>query len=231
MSQRVARLGRATTAVLELAAVVGPEFDLAVLARGRGASRRACSDALDLAVRSGMIGRGTRRSRSCTASPTSSCAGRCTTACSAPRRAELHLRVGEALEAVAPQPAARALADLAHHFAVAAPLGGPDRAVAYNLRAAEAATAALAFDEARRRAAHGARARDPRPAQAGRGRARARHGLLPGRARLEAIEAYRGRGGDRPRLGRRRTTRPRGGRVRERLLAAGRGRRRARSSC
>ncbi len=42
------------------------------------------------------------------------------------RRAELHLRVGEALEARRGA-RGRALADLAHHFAAAAPLGGAER--------------------------------------------------------------------------------------------------------
>ena len=64
------------------------------------------------------------------------------------RRAELHLRVGEALEALAPSPDARALADLAYHFAAAAPIGGPERAVEYSLLAARAAAGALAYDEA-----------------------------------------------------------------------------------
>ena len=40
------------------------------------------------------------------------------------------------------------IADLAHHFASAAPFGATARAVEYNLLAARAATAALAFDEA-----------------------------------------------------------------------------------
>ena len=63
------------------------------------------------------------------------------------RRAELHLRVGEALES-AGAPSDRALADLAHHFGAAAPFGGAERAIDYNLRAAQAASAALAFDDA-----------------------------------------------------------------------------------
>ncbi|HEY3764953.1 MAG TPA: AAA family ATPase, partial [Gaiellales bacterium] len=41
VSQRLARLDDATTSVLELAAVVGPEFDLAVLARGVGIDEAA----------------------------------------------------------------------------------------------------------------------------------------------------------------------------------------------
>ena len=42
----------------------------------------------------------------------------------------------------------RALGDIAHHFAAAAPIGGTDRAVEYSLLAAAAAMVALAFDEA-----------------------------------------------------------------------------------
>jgi DNA-binding CsgD family transcriptional regulator/tetratricopeptide (TPR) repeat protein len=55
--------------------------------------------------------------------------------------------VGEALEADGTA-SDRALADLAHHFGVAAPVGGAERAIDYNLRAARAASAALAFDDA-----------------------------------------------------------------------------------
>ncbi len=66
---------------------------------------------------------------------------------SGPRRAELHLRVGEALEG-AEERSGRALAGLAHHFAAAAPFGDSERAVGYNVRAARSATAALAFDQA-----------------------------------------------------------------------------------
>jgi class 3 adenylate cyclase/DNA-binding SARP family transcriptional activator/DNA-binding CsgD family transcriptional regulator/tetratricopeptide (TPR) repeat protein len=67
---------------------------------------------------------------------------------SGPRRAELHLRVGEALEAVHRSPQGRVLTDLARHFSVAAPIGGRERAVEYNLLAADASAEALAFDQA-----------------------------------------------------------------------------------
>ncbi len=62
-------------------------------------------------------------------------------------RAELHLRVGEALEA-AGAGSVQVLPDLAHHFAAAAPMGDRLRAIDYNVLAARAATDALAFDEA-----------------------------------------------------------------------------------
>src|SRR2546430_1832300 len=62
------------------------------------------------------------------------------------RRAELHLRVGEALESAGRS--ARVASDLAYHFAAAAPLGDLVRAIEYNVGAARSATDALAFDEA-----------------------------------------------------------------------------------
>jgi DNA-binding winged helix-turn-helix (wHTH) protein len=62
------------------------------------------------------------------------------------RRMELHQRVARAIEAGA-QPEAR-LAELAHHFFEALPLSGPDKAIHYATRAAEAARRALDFDGA-----------------------------------------------------------------------------------
>ena len=106
---------------------------------------------------------------------------------SGPRRAELHLRVGEALEAGVPR-TGRTLADLAHHFAAAAPFGPQERAIEYNVLAARAAAAALAFDEA---AAHLRTALeldgDPRPElllELGEASHRGGHAL-------EALEAFR----------------------------------------
>lgn len=63
------------------------------------------------------------------------------------RRAELHLRVGDALEGPAGR-SVRALTDLAHHFAAAGPFDGAGRGVEYNVLAARAAADALAFNEA-----------------------------------------------------------------------------------
>ena len=63
------------------------------------------------------------------------------------RRAELHLRVGDALEGPAGR-SGRVLADLARHFAAAVPFGAAQRGVEYNILAARAAGAALAFDQA-----------------------------------------------------------------------------------
>ena len=62
-------------------------------------------------------------------------------------RAELHLRVGETLERAYAAEPTRALPELAHHFTLAAPVAGVARAVDYNLRAADVAIAAAAFEE------------------------------------------------------------------------------------
>jgi DNA-binding CsgD family transcriptional regulator/tetratricopeptide (TPR) repeat protein len=147
VSQRLARLGDETTSVLELAAVVGPDFDLSVLTRGLAIDEPTLLGAVDRAVRSGMV----------VAVPERPLEFRFAHELvrralydhlSASRRADLHLRAGEALEAMTAKASARRLADLAYHFTAAAPLGGGERAMAYNVRAADAATAALAFDEA-----------------------------------------------------------------------------------
>ena len=146
--QRLSRLAPQTTATLELASVAGTQFEAASsrsgsgLAAGRSRlppSRRRFDTAWSKSCRS---------SSPPGASPTSSCAAPSTTGSPASARAELHLRVGEALESIHAADPARLLPELAHHFTLAAPVAGAERAVDYNLRAADAATAAAAFEEA-----------------------------------------------------------------------------------
>jgi tetratricopeptide (TPR) repeat protein len=146
VSQRLSRLAPRTTDVLELMATAGAEFGLDTIRRAAGLPEPDLVAVLNEAVGSGMLEE----------LPARRLAYRFThelvrralyDRLSGVRRAELHLRAGEALERGDGR-SGRALADLAHHFAAAAPFDGQRRGVAYNLRAARAATAALAFDEA-----------------------------------------------------------------------------------
>ncbi len=147
VSQRLGRLAPPTTELLEVAAVIGPDFELGVLERASPLSRGELLTALDEAVRSGVIEEVSALGlvyRFTHELVRRAVFDRLTGL----RRAELHLRVGEAIELASRDEGDRVLADLAYHFAAAAPIGGVSRAVEYNVRAARAAQSALAFDEA-----------------------------------------------------------------------------------
>jgi DNA-binding NarL/FixJ family response regulator len=146
VSQRLARLSAATTSLLELAAVAGPEFDLAALGES-GLADADRSAALEEAIAHGMIEE----------VPSARIAFRFThelvrralyDRMPRLRRAELHLRVAEALEEAQATATGRGLAELAHHFGAAAPVDGPERAIEYSLLAGRSALSGLAFDEA-----------------------------------------------------------------------------------
>lgn len=144
--QRLSRLHQKTTHVLELAATAGSEFELDLIRRAAGLTNTELLAALDEGVRSGMIEE--LPSRGLAFRFTHELMRRAVyDRLPKVRRTELHLRVAEALEG-AESHSGRVLADLAHHFASAAPLGGTRRAIEYNIHAAQAATASLAFDEA-----------------------------------------------------------------------------------
>lgn len=146
VSQRLSRLAAKTTDLLELAAVAGPEFELELIRRAAGLAAADFPVALEEAVASGMIEELPSRRLACRF--THEIVRRALyDRLSRLRQAELHLRVGEALEESG-EISDRGLADLAHHFGIAAQLGGSERAIDYNLRAARAASAALAYDDA-----------------------------------------------------------------------------------
>jgi DNA-binding CsgD family transcriptional regulator/tetratricopeptide (TPR) repeat protein len=146
VSQRLSRLAPATTDLLELTAAAGSEFGLDIVRQASGLSEPDLLAALEEAVHSGMIEE--LPSRRLAYRFTHELVRRALyDRLSGVRRAELHLRVGEALERSEGR-SGRALADLAHHFAAAAPLDGPQRGIEYNVAAARAAAAAVAFDEA-----------------------------------------------------------------------------------
>ena len=146
VNQRAQRLEPATRDVLELAATLGSEFELEVLA---DASRTDADlpSALGAAVASGMLEE--LPSHAITYRFTHELVRRAIyDRLSALRRAELHLQIAETLERAAPQRASRTFASLAYHYTAAIPLGSVERAVTYNIAAASAAAESLDFDEA-----------------------------------------------------------------------------------
>ena len=146
VNQRLSRLAPKTADLLDLAAAAGTEFEFEPIGRAADLTEAELLAALEEAVASGMI---EELSSKRLAWRFTHEIVRCALydRLSRLRRAELHLRVAEALESAGPV-SDRSLADLAHHFGAAAPFGGAERAIAYNLRAARTAGAALAFDEA-----------------------------------------------------------------------------------
>ncbi len=146
VNQRLSRLVPGTSNLLELAATAGSEFEFGTVRRASELGDSDLRDALDEAARSGMIEE--LPSRGLAYRFTHELVRRALyDRLSGLRRAELHLRVGEALEAGGER-SARALADLAHHFASAGQLAEPGRGVEYALLAARAATDALDFEQA-----------------------------------------------------------------------------------
>ncbi|MGZ4641692.1 MAG: BTAD domain-containing putative transcriptional regulator [Blastococcus sp.] len=166
---RLARLPRATREVLQLAAVAGREVGLDVL-EAAGTPAEEVLAALDSAVAVGLVVEGRR--------PWS---WRFTHALvqevlvgdlPALRRAQLHARIGAALERGTPDDAL--VERLAHHYVEAVPVSGPAPARRYSAAAAAAARARLAHGEA---AGHTRRALallDPSEPDA----ARTRHDML-----------------------------------------------------
>jgi DNA-binding CsgD family transcriptional regulator/tetratricopeptide (TPR) repeat protein len=146
VSQRLSRLAPPTIELLELSAVAGREFELDAIRPAARLSEVELKAALEQALVYGMLEE--------LAPPrlafrfTHELVRRALyDRLTLLRRAELHLRVGEGLEAAGPA-SGRQLVDLARHFAAAAALGAAERAVDYNLRAAQVASAALAYVDA-----------------------------------------------------------------------------------
>ncbi|MGY1672918.1 BTAD domain-containing putative transcriptional regulator [Geodermatophilus sp. SYSU D00710] len=170
---RLARLPAGARPVLELAAVAGREVTLDLL-RAAGEEAEAALAALDAATAAGLVGEGS--------APWS---WRFTHALvqevladdlPALRRAQLHARLGAALEQrVTGGRADDALVErLAHHFVEAAPVAGPEPGLRWSTAAAEVARARLADGEAAMRTRRALRLLDP----AAPGATRTRHDLL-----------------------------------------------------
>lgn len=145
--RRLEPLDRDDRRLLAIAAVIGREFDLAPLAAASELPPDRLLARLGVAAAEGLVEEGT------------AALGRFRFSHALVRetlyedlppatRAEYHRLVGLALEALSAGSADPPLAELAHHFFHAAPLGDAERAVDYAVRAGARAIAGLAYEEA-----------------------------------------------------------------------------------
>jgi DNA-binding SARP family transcriptional activator len=147
IASRLGRLSPAARELLALAAVVGSDFSLDVLARAGAVDEARLLAPLDEALRAQLIRE----------DPQVAGAYRWAHALvreavyselSAARRARMHGRIVEALEQLAGPPTEQRLDRLAYHCARAGALGTAEKTVAYSRDAGDRAAAKLAFEAA-----------------------------------------------------------------------------------
>ncbi|HEV7535831.1 MAG TPA: hypothetical protein VGP90_09365, partial [Acidimicrobiia bacterium] len=145
IGRRLSRLPEAANEILAVAAVIGPQFEVGLLAEASQSDEDLVLDTLEQAEEARLIGtvpgHPDRYAFSHALVRSTLYEELATT-----RRLRLHRRIGRALEA-RPDADAR-VAELARHFAQAAGLGETDRAVTYARRAGDRARGDLAFEEA-----------------------------------------------------------------------------------
>jgi tetratricopeptide (TPR) repeat protein len=154
IGRRLGRLSEATSRVLGLAAVIGRQFDVALLAMIAETSEEAVLDALEEATAAALVTE-VRGSPDTFTFRHSLIRTTLYEELSAPRRARLHQRVGEALEGLVQATPGARIEELAYHWLAATRTADVGKAIAYARQAGERALAGLAFEEA---AAHFARA-------------------------------------------------------------------------
>lgn len=169
-SKRIAALSASARTVLEVAAAIGSEFELPLLARACEGPREALLAALDEAEDARIVvpprsDTGPRRFQHdllrevlYAEIPTA-------------RRAALHRRVAEALRALHPGDPAPVVAAIAHHYVASAALGDAVEAARFSKRAGDLARLSAAHAEAAAHYERGLRALALAPGDEGRRRA------------------------------------------------------------
>jgi class 3 adenylate cyclase/tetratricopeptide (TPR) repeat protein len=143
--RRVARLPTEVAELLRTASVAGLDFDLRVAARAAGRDEPAALEALEAAGQAGLVDEdGANRYRFRHAIVRSALREQL----SRSRRVRVHLKVGEALEAVHRAYLDEHVNALAYHFSEAIPVGAASRAYRYTILAAQRAARLLSHDEA-----------------------------------------------------------------------------------
>ena len=155
VGRRLDRLGPERSEMLRTAAVIGPQFDLQVVAAVLAVSQDAVLATLEAAGRADLIAE-VAGTVDCWQFTHELVRRTLVDQLSLSRRARTHRAVGEALERMRPQE----LAALAHHFAASAGLGNGNRAVEYAYAAADHAAARAGHADAARLLERGLNAAD-----------------------------------------------------------------------
>lgn len=147
--RRLAGLSKEAQSTLRVAAVVGREFDLRVVSATSTLSLDRLIDVVGEAVDAGLL---TEHPEMPGTYAFAHDLMRDTLYEDLPaaRRLELHRTVAHALEEIFHEDLEPHLAEIAHHFSLAATLGDAAPAVDYSVRAANQASAVLAFEDAAR---------------------------------------------------------------------------------
>jgi predicted ATPase/DNA-binding SARP family transcriptional activator/class 3 adenylate cyclase len=147
IAQRLRRLSKDCRRLLTLAAVLGREFSLEALEQVSALPEDELLEGLDEAFAARLLAEvpgAPERMRFSHARVRDVLYNDLSTA----RRAQLHLRIGEALEGLYGADSEPYLAELAHHFFRAGPGGDVEKTVEYTRRAGDRALALLAYEEA-----------------------------------------------------------------------------------
>jgi DNA-binding SARP family transcriptional activator/tetratricopeptide (TPR) repeat protein len=193
IARRLRRLSKDCRRLLTLASVLGREFSLDALERVSDSTDDELLDVLDeafaarvLADVPGAVGRvrfSHARVRDALYDDMSIA-----------RRAQLHHRIGQALEELYGADPDPYLAELAHHFFLAGPRGDVDKTIEYTRRAGDRAVALLAYEEAVRHYEMALRAFERRAIKDDRGKCELRLALGDALAKAgrmdEAKEAF-----------------------------------------
>jgi DNA-binding SARP family transcriptional activator len=147
IASRLRGLSKECRRLLTLASVLGREFSLEALERVADANEDELLDVLDEAFAARVLGDvpgAVGRIRFSHARVRDALYDDMSIA----RRAQLHRRIGEALEELYRADPEPHLAEVAHHFFLAGPGGDVDKTIEYTRRAADSAVALLAYEEA-----------------------------------------------------------------------------------
>jgi predicted ATPase len=146
LDQRLSRLSLVANQLLQVAAVLGDGFRFDVLAVASDVESGPLMDALEETVTAGVLWELEGRYHFKHALFRQNL----DEGMSAPRRASLHRRVGQALERLYGNNPETYLAEMAHHFCSGALVDDLPKAIDYARRAAERADTLLAYEEASR---------------------------------------------------------------------------------